>query len=311
MASQSIGIPIIDTHVHVWDYAAPWMKWLEDRPSNWDVVRRDFTWRDLSRELDASGVAELILVQACTDPRETHELLRLAAKHARIRGVVGWVTLNSPKETEAQLSSFEEVGSSKLVGIRNNHRWTPDGDLLATSRALDSCRLLAERHLPLDVHVPDFRDLSVVARLAQQAPEGVYVVDHLGKPALGAPETFAAWAESMSLLGTFPNVFVKFSGWATFVGRTQAADVQPYIDLVLERFGPERVMFGSNWPVALVAGSYASTFRASLETLERLSRSDLEQVLRGSAERCYLASPRDGGGPAVNVAASSAQWISQ
>lgn len=290
MTSQQPAGPtaVIDTHVHVWDYRARWMGWLADRPKHWDIVRRDFLWEDLERELDRAKVAELILVQACTDPEETREILKIASRHERILGVVGWTTLQSARATEEHLASFDGPGAGKLVGIRNNHRWTPDGDVLATAGALASCRLLAERRLPLDIHVPDYRDLPVVVRLLQKVPEGTYVIDHLGKPALDVAEAFTPWAESMSLLSTFPNVFVKYSGWATFVRRTHAADVRPYIDVVLERFGPDRIMFGSNWPVALVAGDYASTYHATLEAIGHLSQRDLQRILRGTALRCYL-----------------------
>lgn len=299
-SQQSTGsISVVDTHVHVWDYRAPWMRWLVDRPAHWDVVRRDFSWADLEREVDESDVAELMLVQACPDPQETRELLELASRHDRILGVVGWATLQSARDTERQLASFEGPGAEKLVGIRNNHQWAPDGDVLATPRALASCKLLAERRLPLDVHVPDYRDLPLVARLVQKVPEGTYVIDHLGKPALDSAEAFGPWADSMSLLSTFPNVFVKYSGWATFVRRTFAADVRPYIEVVLERFGPGRVMFGSNWPVALVAGNYPSTYRSSLEAIEHLSRPHLEDVLRRTALRCYLPTRQEGRLPAA------------
>lgn len=299
-SQQSTGsLSVVDTHVHVWDYRAPWMRWLVDRPAHWDVVRRDFSWADLERELDESDVAELMLVQACPDPQETRELLELASRHDRILGVVGWATLQSARDTERQLASFEGPGADKLVGIRNNHQWAPDGDVLATPRALASCKLLAERRLPLDVHVPDYRDLPMVARLVQKVPEGTYVIDHLGKPALDSAEAFGPWADSMSLLSTFPNVFVKYSGWATFVRRTLAADVRPYIEVVLERFGPGRVMFGSNWPVALVAGNYPSTYRSSLEAIEHLSRPHLEDVLHRTALRCYLPTRQEGRPPAA------------
>lgn len=298
-SQQSAGpIAVIDTHVHVWDYRAPWMSWLADRPAHWDIVRRDFSWEDLERELDAAEVGELILVQACPDPRETRELLELASRNDRILGVVGWATLQSPHLMEKDLASFEVAEGDKLVGIRNNHRWIPDGEVLATPKAIDSCRLLAERRLPLDIHVPDYRDLPVVARLVQQVPEGIYVIDHLGKPALDQAEAFGPWAESMSLLSTFPNVFVKYSGWATFVRRTLATDVRRHIDLVLEQFGPHRVMFGSNWPVALVAGDYHSTYRATLAAIGHLSRPDLENILHGTAQRCYLPRRAANGGMA-------------
>jgi L-fuconolactonase len=279
---------VIDTHVHVWDFAAPWMMWLKERPPQWDIVRRDFTWDDLSTQLDSAGVAELILVQACPDPAETRELLQIAGRHNRILGVVGWVTLQSARRTAEELASFNGPGAEKLLGIRNNHKWAPDGDVVATAQALDSCRLLAERRLPLDLHVPDYRDLFVLVKLIEQVPEGVYIIDHLGKPLLDVPAAFAPWAEAMSILSSFPNVYVKYSGWATFMGRTLAADVRPYIDRALEKFGAQRVMFGSNWPVALVAGSYDQTYQATLDALTGLSPTELKSVLRDTALRCYL-----------------------
>ena len=281
-------VKVIDTHVHLWEAVSPWMAWLKDRPKNWDVVRRDFTWSQLRAELDRAGVAELILVQACTTPEETRGLLALAADKPTVRGVVGWVTLTSAYATEADLDSFKGPGLNKLVGIRNNHRWAPDADIIATPKALDSCRLLAERRLPLDLHFPDYRELSLAANLIKNVPEGRYIIDHLGKPDLNTPEAFAPWAEAMSLLSEFPNVYVKYSGWATFVGRTHAPDVRKYIEFVLQRFGSERVMFASNWPVALVAGDYHQTYSATLEAVSDLSANDRQNVFRNSALRCYL-----------------------
>lgn len=288
MTRLSPDLRVIDTHVHVWKIDSPWMKWIDDRPEHWDIVRRDFAWETLRGELDANGIAELILVQACPVPAETRMLLELAARQPTVRGVVGWATLTSAQATEADLASFDDVGAAKLVGIRNNHRWAPDGDVIATSQAIDSCRLLAARGLPLDLHVPDYRDLPVVLRLIERVPDGVYVIDHLGKPLLDAPATFDAWAASMSALAQHPNVYVKYSGWATFVRRTLASDVRRHVELVLERFGPARIMFGSNWPVALLGGDYRHTYRATIEALGDLPAADLQNIFRGTAERCYL-----------------------
>lgn len=279
---------IIDTHVHVWDYRSPWMAWLEGRPPHWDIIRRDFAWSDLRGALDQAGVAELILVQACTTPEETRMLLALAAHQPSVRGVVGWATLQSAEATERDLSSLNGPGANKLVGVRNNHDWVPDGDIISRSQALDSCRLIAERGLTLDLHFPDYRTLTLAAQLAEKVPAGRYIIDHLGKPALDVPEAFAPWAASMTILSEFPEVYVKYSGWATFMRRTRAADVQRYVDFALERFGPDRIMFASNWPVALVAGTYHDTFAATLEAISHLSGADLDMILRGTAERCYL-----------------------
>lgn len=279
---------VIDAHIHIWTYDSPWMTWLKDRPPHWDIVRRDFTWSDLRSELEKAGVAEVILMQACTTPEETRMLLGVAHRESSVRGVVGWTTLKAPEATAQDLASFVLPGIEKLVGIRNSHGWAPDGDIIASQAALESCRLLAERRLTLDLHFPDYTTLHLAAKLAEAIPQGRYVINHLGKPTLDAPEAFAPWAEAMSVLSGFPNVYVKYSGWATFVRRTQAADVQRYIDFALHKFGPRRIMFACNWPVALVAGSYQDTFLATLQAISHLSASDLDSIFYGTATHCYL-----------------------
>ena len=278
----------IDTHVHVWDYDSPWMAWLVDRPASWDVIRRDFRWSDLRAALDTADVDELILMQACTTPAETRMLLDVASGQPCVRGVVGWATLTSPQATERDLTSFEGPGSNKLVGIRNNHQWAPDQDVIATPAAIESCRLLAERNLALDLHFPDYRTLPLAQKLAETVSEGRYIIDHLGKPAITDPEAFRPWAEAMSQLSMLPNVYIKYSGWATFLGRTKASDVKPYIEFALEKFGPGRIMFAGNWPVALVAGSYRDTYDASLEAIAGLTATELDRIFYDTAVNCYL-----------------------
>lgn len=281
-------VRVLDTHVHVWEYLSPWMTWLKERPPHWDVIRRDFTWEDICRELDAAGVAELILMQACTTPEETRMLLGVADGKSRVRGVVGWASLLSPHATERDLASLEGPGFDKLVGIRNNHDWAPDFGVIATPAAHDSCRLLAERKLTLDLHFPDYRDLLLTRDLVEAVPDGRYIIDHLGKPIIDDPAAFAPWAEAMTVLSEFPNVYVKYSGWATFVRRTRASDIQRYIDFTLEAFGADRVTFACNWPVALVAGSYRETLAASLEAVAHLPQPDLDKIFYDTAINCYL-----------------------
>jgi L-fuconolactonase len=283
--------PVIDTHVHVWDKAAPWMSWLADRPASWEPVRRDFGWRDLRGVLDLAGVAEMILVQAGMTPLETLRLLRLAADQPTVAGVVGWATLTSPEAASRDLDSFRGPGSEKLVGIRNNHGWEPDGDVLATPAALDACRVLVDRGLTLDLHFADDRQLPLALRLAEQLPGLTCVIDHLGKPRLGDRTAFASWSRSMKHLSDLPNVYVKYSGWATFVHRTVASDVRPYIDAVLDHFGSSRVMYGGNWPVALVSGSYQDTYQATLDAVADRPAAELADILYRTAIDCYLTKP--------------------
>jgi L-fuconolactonase len=288
---NSVPIPVIDTHLHVWEVDAPWMSWLNDRPESWQPVRRDFTWPELRGELDRAGVANLILVQAGMTPLETRQLLRLAAEQASVLGVIGWVTMRSARDTEQDLGSFKGAGSAKLVGIRNNHGWEPDGNVLSAPGVVDSCRVIAEQRLTLDLHFADDTELPLAVSLAERVPDLTCVIDHLGKPRLGNGTAFTSWAASMKRLSALPNVYVKYSGWATFVHRAMAADVRPYIDLVLDLFGASRVMYGGNWPVALVSGSYQQTYQATLEAIADRSAAELEDILYRTAARCYLKVP--------------------
>ena len=288
---NSVPIPVIDTHLHVWEVDAPWMSWLNDRPESWQPVRRNFTWPELRGELDRAGVANVILVQAGMTPLETPQLLQLAAEQASVLGVIGWASLRSARATEQDLGSFEGAGSAKLVGIRNNHGWEPDGNALAAPGVVESCRVIAERRLTLDLHFANDTELPLAVSLAARVPGLTCVIDHLGKPRLGNGTAFTSWAASMKQLSALPNVYVKYSGWATFVHRALAADVRPYIDLVLELFGASRVMYGSNWPVALVSGSYQQTYQATLEAIADRSAAELEDILYRTAARCYLRLP--------------------
>jgi len=278
----------IDTHVHLWRYASPWMTWLADRPASWDVVRRDFAWDDLHAVLQAAGIDELILMQACTTPAETRFLLEVAEARPRVRGVVGWVSLAGLAATEADLAALEGVGREKLVGVRNNHGWAPDHDVIVRPQAAASCRLIADLGLTMDLHVPDYTALPAMQAVIERTAGGVFVIDHLGKPKLDDPDAFAPWAQAIDALSRLPSVYLKYSGWATFIGRARADDVRRYVDHALQAFGPERMMYASNWPVALVADSYAQTWAATLEAAPGLDATGWRHLLRQTALRCYL-----------------------
>jgi L-fucono-1,5-lactonase len=284
---------MVDAHVHVWDRSSPWMRWLDDRPKAWAPVRDSFSWARLRAELDAAGVADLVLVQAGTSTIETKMLLDLAEDQPSVIGVVGWVSLSSPKAAERDLESVDAPGT-KLVGIRALHRWAPDGEILADPEVVQSCRLLADRGLPLDLFLNDHSELPLLLPILEAVPDGRFIIDHLGRPPIGLDATAQRlWQVAMTRLAQLPNVYVKFSGWGTNVARAVAADVRMYGDHVLATFGPGRTIYASNWPVALVAASYRDTFTATLEALSGLSPAGLEDVLGNTARVCYR--PRSGG----------------
>ena len=285
---------VIDTHLHVWKVDAPWMAWLDERPSSWDVVRRDFDFDELLTCLDSVGVADLMLVQAGTDIRETQELLRLAAGETRVRGVVGWASLRDPATTARHIDSLlNSPGGDLLKGIRNNHRWKPDGDVLATREVIAACRVVKEQGLRLDVHVEDDRDLPLVLAVAESIPELTLIVDHLGKPRIAEGRYFNDWRGWMQRLSELPNVYVKYSGWSTFLPRVDASDVAQYVASTIEMFGAFRVMYGGNWPVALVTDSYCATYEATLQAVEHCSDAELEHIFHRTATNCYDLADRE------------------
>jgi L-fuconolactonase len=289
---------MLDAHVHVWDRSSAWMRWLNDRPTAWDPVRDDFSWARLRAELDTAGVADLVLVQAGTSTVETKMLLDLAEHQPSVIGVVGWVSLSSPQAAERDLAAVDAPGS-KLVGIRALHRWEPDGEIFANPEVVQSCQLLADRCLPLDLFVNDHTELPLLLPIIEAVPDGCYIIDHLGRPPIGQDATARRlWHVAMAALAQLPNVYVKFSGWGTNVGRAVAADVLMYGNHVLATFGPGRTIYASNWPVALVAANYRDTFDATLEALSGLSPAELGDVLGNTARACYR--PRTcGSGEAV------------
>jgi L-fuconolactonase len=292
LTKNGIALRIIDTHVHVWKYASPWMDWIADRPDNWNVVRKDFPWEVLRAELSQCDVDELILVQASPSCEESRAYLALAAAEPSILGVVGWVSLASAAATERDLLSLDGVGRHKLVGIRNNHGWLPDGEILATPQAYPSCKMLASAGLSLDLHFRDQRELPLALSIAEAVPELTLIIDHLGKPLVRDRAAFAQWQDSISRLADYPNIFLKYSGWATFLGGARSDDIRRHVEHAFSAFGAERIMFGSNWPVALVADDYETTFRATMEALPVLDEDALRAFLSETALRCYRL-PRD------------------
>ena len=275
---------VIDTHAHVWSLDSPWMFWLPKEPFFVPKILHDYPFGQLISEMDASGVESVVLMQAGCDVAETRWFLELAASD-RVCGVVGWGTLTDPRETARQLDSLD--ANPKLVGIRHNSGWVPDGEVLLEGRADESARALAERGLVLDVHMPDYRTLGPVFDFIARVPELTVMVNHLGKPDLTDPDSFAVWATGTARLATLPNAVIKYSGWSTRIEFPDPKRLQPYAEHLLEHFGDERLVFASNWPVALMSGSYHDVLQASIAALPGLDPVAAERIFAGNAERVY------------------------
>ncbi|MGH3716169.1 MAG: amidohydrolase family protein [Micromonosporaceae bacterium] len=276
------GVPRIDAHHHLWDLAVRDQPWTAELP----VLRRTFTVGELLPQLDAYGIDGTVLVQTVTLPGETPELLALAAAYPRIFGVVGWVDLTAPGVGDRTAGLRSLPGGERLVGIRHQVQAEPDPRWLLRDDVLAGLAEVARAGLAYDL-VVTHDQLPAAVEVAGRVPELRFVLDHAGKPPIAAGG-LDPWREHLTALAAHPNVACKLSGLATEAGpEWTVADLAPYADHVLEAFGADRVMAGSDWPVCLLRGSYGEIERAHRELVASLTAAESAQVMGGTAARWY------------------------
>ncbi|WP_157249417.1 amidohydrolase family protein [Nonomuraea typhae] len=279
---------IVDAHQHFWNLETGDYPWLTP---DLGVLYRTYGPEHLAPELAATGVQATVLVQAADSGAETDALLALADACAFVAGVVGWVPLTDPAEAAKALERY--ASHPKFVGVRHLIHDEPDPDWLVRDGVLESLGLLAAQGLAFDVVSLLPRHLEHVVTLARRHPELKIVVDHLSKPRIKAGE-WQPWAGRLAAAAAFPNVFAKVSGLVTEADHAAwtVADLRPYVAHAVEVFGPERLMFGSDWPVALLAADYRTVFETA-RALVGEQGSDL--VFGGTAARFYGFSGFSGG----------------
>ena len=272
---------VIDSHVHVWDPARIDYPWLVEVPA----LDRRFDVSDIDNELDAARVIAVILVQAADHIDDTQLMLELAASNQRVAGVVGWVPLLDPSAAERSLDRW---ANSAIVGVRHLVHRDRNPDLLADPRIDDVLAMLAERNLTFDVCAETEHLLRLVPALADRHPSLTLVIDHLAKPPIAA-QGWEPWAHLLADTAKAPNTVVKLSGLNTAAGpAASSADYQRYVDHALGLFGPERTMYGGDWPFALLAAdSYTEIWRDLRACLDDLDHADRHAVLAGTAQRAY------------------------
>ncbi|MCO6007979.1 amidohydrolase family protein [Actinoallomurus purpureus] len=276
---------IVDAHHHVWQLAVRDQDWIKGDALA--PLRRDFTLADLRAEAEPAGVSATVVVQTVTVADETPELLAMAAGDDLVAGVVGWVDLTAPEVADTLAALREGAGGEFLVGIRHSVQSEADPDWLCRPDVRRGLSALADAGLTYDLLVLPHQ-LPAAIRVAEALPELTLVLDHLGKPPIagGRPEP---WATSIRTLATHPNVTCKLSGmvteadWASWT----IADLRPYADIVLDAFGPDRLMFGSDWPVCLLAATYADILATAEQLTSGLNDDETSAVLGGTATRSY------------------------
>ncbi len=273
---------VIDAHQHFWQmgrYDYSWMNTPELAP-----LRRDFLPQDLEPLTRRVGVDHTIFVQTVHNLDENRWVLALTDRYEFIVGVVGWVDLTS-EAVEDQLAEFE--GHPKFVGIRHQTHDEQDDDWIVRGDVLCGLTTLERHGVPFEL-LFFTRHLKHVATLARRLPELKMVIDHLAKPRIREQRT-DDWLDDIKEAARYPNVYCKLSGMITEADwkNWKPADLEPYVQTVLEQFGADRLMFGSDWPVCTLAGSYEEVYHALLESLGPISESERMKIFGDTARRFY------------------------
>ncbi|MFH8496359.1 amidohydrolase family protein [Streptomyces coeruleorubidus] len=271
---------VVDAHHHVWDLSVRDQDWIAEG----SPIRRDFTVKDLVPEARAAGVDRTVLVQTVTVPEETPEFLALADEHEMVAGVVGWTDLTRPDVADELARLRELPGGRYLKGIRHQVQGEPDPRWLLRPDVRQGLAAVADAGLVYDLVVLPHQ-LPACTEAAASLPGLTFVLDHLGKPPI-ASGALEPWASDLRALAALPNTVCKLSGMVTEADLASWTidDLRPYAGTVLEAFGPDRLMFGSDWPVCTLAASYGDV----LDTARRLTGpADHARIFGATATRVY------------------------
>ena len=275
----------VDAHHHLWDLHVRAHEWL--RAPEYKPIWRDFSLEELEAEAAPLGVDKTILVQVAASSDETREFLAYAACSKTIAGVVGWTDLTDPAAKDAIAGLKASAGGQRLVGIRHLVQDEKDPEWLERADVQSGRRAVGEAGLPYDLLVRQPQTESAL-NVVRALPDQVFVLDHLGKPPI-ADGDLEPWRSWITKLAAEPNVVCKISGLVTEAdwGTWTIPDLRPYTDAVIESFGPERLMFGSDWPVCVLAASYSEVYEAAASLTEALSDAERAAVFGGTATRVY------------------------
>jgi L-fuconolactonase len=282
-AGERARIPITDAHHHVWDPAVRAQPWLHTDEAL-APLRRKFAATDLAGLAAEAGVTSTVVVQTVTEPTETPELLALARTGPLVAAVVGWTDLTQPRIGDAIADLRAAPGGEFLAGIRHPLLTEPDPGWLARRDVRHGLAALAAAGLPFDLVLRPGQLASAV-QAAAGTPELIFVLDHMGNvdvTASARPDD--AWATSFRALAALPNTVCKLSG---VLGEAPVERLRPYFDLALTAFGPQRLMFGSDWPVSTLQSSYTGVVTRAVALTASLSEAEQAAILAGTARAVY------------------------
>ncbi len=273
----------IDTHQHFWNLAKVEYSWLAPE---FGPIYREFTPQELEPQLKKAGIDKTVLVQSANNNEDTVSMLTQAECFDWIGAVVGWVPLTDHKTANALLDRY--AAHPKWRGVRHLNHDEADPNWLVRKDVLGGLKLLEARKMTFDAVAIFPAHIGHIPTLATHAPDLTIIIDHLAKPPI-KDKKIKEWKAAMRAAAECPNVNVKISGlntaanWKTW----SADDLKPYIDAAIELFGSQRCMFGSDWPVAILAGDYAKVLRETKAALRGYAKKDIDAILGVTAQRVY------------------------
>jgi L-fuconolactonase len=275
---------IVDAHHHFYDPTTADYPWLTDELA---AIRRPFGPDDLAPVLDQARIDATVLVQTRSSVDETEDFLAIADRSPFVRGVVGWVDLRNPGVDEMIARLRGAPGGERLVAIRHQVQDEADPDWLGRDAVRRGIAAVGRAGLAYDLLVRA-RELPAARTLVAALPDVRFVVDHLAKPAIRNGSD-PGWNDAVGTFRDLPNVWWKLSGLVTEADwhAWRPADLQPYVDRVLEIAGPERLLFGSDWPVCLLAARYGVVLATARSLIAGLSPSERAAILGATAIGVY------------------------
>lgn len=271
----------LDSHQHFWQYEPEKHSWIDD---NMSTIRKDFLPEDLQLVYEKNDVSGCVAVQADQTLEETNFLLDLAARNDFIKGVVGWIDLRG-NGVKDELEAYKSY--AKLKGFRHVVQGEADPNFLLRPQFSRGIGMLSDYDYTYDILVFPHQ-LGAVLEFVDRFPNQKFVIDHCAKPYI-KDGFYQGWAVLMSEIAKRPNVFCKLSGMITEADYLHWTNeqIQPYMNLVTEAFGPGRIMFGSDWPVCLVAGNFARVKKLVTDFIADLSASEQNAIMSENAIKFY------------------------
>lgn len=267
--------PIIDTHIHIWDFSKANYSWLQ---GNNTILNRTYSIAELSEERIKAGITAGVLVQAADNFEDTDWMLEVAEREDWIAGVVSWMPLANPQKVQLALSKYYKnkyfKGVRHLIHEEANEKW------LLQDEVLESLLMLAANNIPYDVVGVKVEHIQTALKVAEKIPSLRMVFDHLNQPPIARKEKYGRWGDLMKEAAAHSNFYMKISGLGTASGNLKewsTEEIKPYVEFALQQFGDDRCFCGGDWPVCLLAGSYIQTWSAYKTILSSLLNLESQQ----------------------------------